>query len=127
MARKLISTGSPFEKEAGYSRAVVDGDWCFVAGTTGYDYASMVMPDSVEAQADNALSTIAAALEEAGFSMKDVVRARYYVTDRAYVDVVFPVLGKVFGDIRPAATMVICDLNTPEMKIEIEVTAKRSD
>lgn len=127
MARKLISTGSPFEKEAGYSRAVVDGDWCFVAGTTGYDYASMVMPDSVEAQANNTLSTIAGALEEAGFSMKDVVRARYYVTDRAYVDAVFPVLGKVFGDIRPAATMVICDLNTPEMKIEIEVTAKRSD
>jgi len=127
MARKLISTGSPFEKEAGYSRAVVDGDWCFVAGTTGYDYASMVMPDSVEAQADNALATIAAALEEAGFAMKDVVRARYYVTDRAFVDTVFPVLGKVFGDIRPAATMVICDLNTPEMKIEIEVTAKRSN
>lgn len=126
MARKLISTGSPFEKEAGYSRAVVDGDWCFVAGTTGYDYASMVMPDSVEAQADNALSTIATALEEAGFAMKDVVRARYYVTDRAFVDTVFPVLGRVFGDIRPAATMVICDLNTPEMKIEIEVTAKRS-
>lgn len=127
MARKLISTGSPFEKEAGYSRAVVDGDWCFVAGTTGYDYTSMVMPNSVEAQADNALATIAAALEEAGFAMKDVVRARYYVTDRAFVDTVFPVLGKVFGDIRPAATMVICDLNTPEMKIEIEVTAKRSN
>lgn len=127
MARKLISTGSPFEKEAGYSRAVVDGNWCFVAGTTGYDYASMEMPDSVEAQTENALSTIAGALEEAGFAMKDVVRARYFVTDRDYVNAVFPVLGKAFGDIRPAATMVICDLNTPEMKIEIEVTAKRSD
>lgn len=127
MARKLISTGSPFEKEAGYSRAVVDGDWCFVAGTTGYDYASMEMPDSVEAQTENALSTIAGALEEAGFSMKDVVRARYFVTDRDYVNAVFPVLGKAFGEIRPAATMVICDLNTPEMKVEIEVTAKRSD
>jgi len=127
MARKLISTGSPFEKEAGYSRAVVDGDWCFVAGTTGYDYASMEMPDSVEAQTENALSTIAGALEEAGFAMKDVVRARYFVTDRDYVNAVFPVLGKAFGEIRPAATMVICDLNTPEMKIEIEVTAKRSN
>lgn len=127
MARKLISTGSPFEKEAGYSRAVVDGDWCFVAGTTGYDYASMEMPDSVEAQTENALSTIAGALEEAGFAMKDVVRARYFVTERDYVNTVFPVLGKAFGDIRPAATMVICDLNTPEMKIEIEVTAKRSN
>jgi len=127
MARKLISTGSPFEKEAGYSRAVVDGDWCFVAGTTGYDYASMEMPDSVEAQTENALSTIADALEEAGFAMKDVVRARYFVTDRDYVNAVFPVLGKTFGEIRPAATMVICDLNTPEMKIEIEVTAKRSN
>jgi len=127
MARKLISTGSPFEKQAGYSRAVVDGNWCFVAGTTGYDYASMVMPDSVEDQADNALSTIAGALAEAGFAMTDVVRARYYVTDRDYVATVFPVLGKAFGDIRPAATMVICDLNTPEMKIEIEVTAKRSE
>lgn len=127
MTRKLISTGSPFEKEAGYSRAVVDGDWCFVAGTTGYDYASMEMPDSVEAQTENALSTIAGALEEAGFAMKDVVRARYFVTDRDYVNTVFPVLGKAFGEIRPAATMVICDLNTPEMKIEIEVTAKRSN
>ncbi len=124
--RKLISTGSPFEKTAGYSRAVVQGDWCFVAGTTGYDYATMTMPETVEEQARNCLKTIAKALEDGGFSMRDVVRTHYYVTDRDYVDVVFPVLGEVFGDIRPAATMVVCQLNKPEMKIEIEVTALRS-
>jgi enamine deaminase RidA (YjgF/YER057c/UK114 family) len=123
MARHLISTGSPFEKTAGYSRAVVDGDWCFVAGTTGYDYASMTMPDSVEDQTRNCLATIAAALQEGGFSLADVVRARYYVTDRAFVQKVFPILGEHFGDIRPAATMIVCELNEPEMKIEIEVTA----
>ena len=123
--RKLISTGSPFEKTAGYSRAVVDGDWCFVSGTTGYDYATMTMPESVEDQTRNCLETIRNALEEGGFAMADVVRAHYYVTDRAYVDVVFPILGEAFGDIRPAATMIVCQLNKPEMKIEIEVTAKR--
>ena len=123
--RKLISTGSPFEKTAGYSRAVVQGDWCFVSGTTGYDYATMTMPDRVEDQARNALGTIARALAEAGFDLADVVRAHYYVTDRAFVDVVFPILGEYFGDIRPAATMIVCQLNEPEMKIEIEVTALR--
>jgi enamine deaminase RidA (YjgF/YER057c/UK114 family) len=125
MSRTLISTGSPFEKVAGYSRAVVDGDWCFVSGTTGYDYATMSMPESVADQSHNCLMTIARALEDAGFSMADVVRVRYYVTDAAYADIVFPVVGEAFGDIRPAATMVICGLIKPEMKIEIEVTAKR--
>lgn len=125
--RRLISTGSPFEKTAGYSRAVVDGNWCFVSGTTGYDYATMTMPESVEAQARNCLATIRAALEEAAFGMGDVVRARYYVTDRAYVKDVFPVLGEAFGEIRPAATMVVCALNEPEMKIEIEVTALKRE
>jgi enamine deaminase RidA (YjgF/YER057c/UK114 family) len=125
--RKLISTGSPFEKTAGYSRAVADGDWCFVAGTTGYDYASMTMPETVEDQARNALATIAKALDEAGFEMADVVRAHYYVNDRSYVARVFPVLGEAFGDIRPAATMVVCALNEPEMKVEIEVTALKRD
>jgi enamine deaminase RidA (YjgF/YER057c/UK114 family) len=123
--RKLISTGSPFEKTAGYSRAVVDGDWCFVSGTTGYDYATVTMPEGIEAQTRNCLKTIAAALEEGGFDMADVVRAHYYITDRDYVDVVFPILGEAFGEIRPAATMIVCQLNKPEMKIEIEVTAKR--
>jgi enamine deaminase RidA (YjgF/YER057c/UK114 family) len=121
--RRLISTGSPFEKTAGYSRAVVDDEWCFVSGTTGYNYATMTMPDSVEEQTRNCLSTIRAALEEGGFAMEDVVRAHYYITDAAYVDLVFPILGEVFGEIRPAATMIVCGLNKPEMKIEIEVTA----
>jgi enamine deaminase RidA (YjgF/YER057c/UK114 family) len=123
--RRLISTGSPFEKTAGYSRAVAQGDWCFVAGTTGYDYATMAMPETVEAQARNCLRTVAAALEEAGFQLADVVRAHYYVTDPAFADLVFPILGEWFGDIRPAATMIVCGLNKPEMKIEIEVTALR--
>lgn len=123
MTRRLISTGSPFEKAAGYSRAVVQGDWCFVSGTTGYDYSSMTMPDSVEDQTRNCLFTIAAALAEGGFEMADVVRAHYYITDQSHVDRVFPILGETFGDIRPAATMIVCQLNKPEMKIEIEVTA----
>ena len=125
MTRKLISTGSPFEKTAGYSRAVVQGDWCFVAGTTGYDYSTMSMPEAVEDQARNALGTIAKALEEAGFEMADVVRSHYYVTDRAFVSRVYPVFGEAFGDIKPAATLLVCDLAEPEMKIEIEVTALR--
>ena len=125
MARQLISTGSPFEKTAGYSRAVSDGDFCWVAGTTGYDYATMSMPESVEDQTRNVMKTIAAALAEAGFSLSDVVRANYYITDAAFVDRVFPILGEYFGEIRPAATMVVCGLNKPEMKIEIEVTARK--
>ncbi|MEO3387202.1 RidA family protein [Mesorhizobium sp. CAU 1741] len=127
MTRHLISTGSPFEKTAGYSRAVVDGEWCFVAGTTGYDYASMTMPETVEEQARNCMATIGSTLEKAGFSLSDVVRAHYYVTDRGFVSQVFPILGEFFGEIRPAATMVICQLNEPEMKIEIEVTALKRD
>lgn len=125
MTRRLISTGSPFERTAGYSRAVVDGDWCFVAGTTGYDYASMNMPLTVEEQARNALATIGRALADAGFAMEDVVRARYHVTDRAFVSLVYPVLGEAFGEIRPAATMTVCGLAEPEMLVEIEVTALR--
>jgi enamine deaminase RidA (YjgF/YER057c/UK114 family) len=123
--RKLISTGSPFEKTGGYSRAVVQGDWCFVAGTTGYDYATMTMPETVEAQARNCLATIAASLAEGGFDMADVVRAHYYITDASFADAVFPILGEAFGDIRPAATMIVCNLIRPDMKIEIEVTALR--
>jgi len=123
--RRLISTGSPFEKTAGYSRAVVVGEWCFISGTTGYDYAAMTMPESVEDQTRNALATIEKTLVEAGFAMSDVVRVRYTVTDWAFVDRVFSVLGEVFGDIRPAATMVIAGLIEPEMKIEIEASAYR--
>ena len=125
MPRRLISTGSPFEKTAGYSRAVVDGDFVFVAGTTGYDYATMTMPADVTSQSRNCFRTIEAALKEAGFAMADIVRATYYFTDAAYWDEVGPVLGETFGDIRPAATALLVGLIKPEMKIEIEVTAKR--
>ena len=123
--RQLISSGSPFEKTAGYSRAVVEGDWCFVSGTTGYDYATMTMPATVEEQTRNCLSTIRGAMEEAGFSLADAVRCHYYITDASFADRVFPILGEAFGAIRPAATMVVCDLIKPEMLIEIEVTALR--
>lgn len=121
--RMLISTGSPFERTAGYSRAVVDGNWCFVSGTTGYDYKTMIMPQGVEDQTKNCLATISKALMEAGFELHHVIRCHYYITDATFADRVFPLLGDVFGDIRPAATMIVCGLIRPEMKIEIEVTA----
>ena len=126
MPRRLISTGSPFEKTAGYSRAVVDGDFCFVAGTTGYDYATMTMPADITSQSRNCFKTIEAALKEAGFAMADIVRATYYITDIKDADAHLVVCGDVLGDIRPAATLlVVVSLYKPEMKIEIEVTAKR--
>lgn len=125
MNRRLISTGSDFEKIAGYSRAVVQGDWCFVAGTTGYDYQTMTMPEDVESQTRNSLATIRRVLGDAGVSLTDVVRANYYITDASYADRVFPILGEAFGEIRPAAAMIVCGLIKPEMKIEIEVTAFR--
>ena len=126
MSRRLISTGSPFEKTAGYSRAVVDGDFAFVAGTTGYDYATMIMPSDVASQSRNCFKTIEAALKEGGFAMADIVRATYYITDANNIDAHFAVCGEVLRDIRPAATLlVVTALAKPEMKIEIEVTAKR--
>ena len=126
MPRRLISTGSPFEKTAGYSRAVVDGDFVFVAGTTGYDYATMTIPADVTSQSRNCFRTIEAALKEAGFAMADIVRATYYVTDVADADALFAVCGEHLGEIRPAATLlIVARLYKPEMKIEIEVTAKR--
>ncbi len=123
--RRLISTGSPFERVAGYSRAVAHGPWCFVAGTTGYDYATMTMPDDVGAQAENALGTIERALAEAGFALSDVVRVGYIVTDPAVQDEVFRITGRILGTIRPAATMIVAGLIKPDMKIEIEATAYR--
>ncbi len=125
MTRTLVSTGSPFEKSFGYSRAVVQGDWAFVSGTTGYDYATMTMPEAAVDQARNILATIGKALEEGGFSMADVVRATYYITDPAYWGEIGPALGEVFGEIRPAASCVVVGLVKPEMKVEIEVTALR--
>ena len=124
-ARRLISGGSEFERIAGYSRAVVDGDWIFVAGTTGFDYAAGTIPDGVAEQARQTFRTIAAALAEAGAGLEDVVRARYYITDASCWNDLHPVLGEVFGEIRPAATCVVCGLIDPRMKIEIEVTARR--
>jgi enamine deaminase RidA (YjgF/YER057c/UK114 family) len=126
MPRRLISTGSPFEKTAGYSRAVVDGEFAFVSGTTGYDYATMVLPADVTAQTQNCFKTIEAALKEAGFAMADIVRAVYYITDARDADAVFAVTGAQLGEIRPAATLlVVAGLYKPEMKVEVEVTAKR--
>lgn len=122
---RRISTGSPLEAALGYSRAVVKGDWCFVSGTTGYDYASMAMPEGAQAQAENALATIGRTLAEAGFAMADIVRVTYYITDPALADEIAPVLARHFGTIRPAATMIVAALIRPEMQVEIEVTALR--
>lgn len=125
MTRRLISTGSPFEKVAGYSRAVVDGDWCWVSGTTGFDYATMSMPEEIAAQTTNAMETIRKALSDAGFTLEDVVRVNYIITETGFSDAVFAVVGRYFSEIRPAATMIVAGLIRPEMKVEIEVTAKR--
>jgi enamine deaminase RidA (YjgF/YER057c/UK114 family) len=126
MSRRLISTGSPFEKAAGYSRAVIDGEFAFVSGTTGYDYATMTMPADLASQTRNCFKTIEAALQEGGFALADIVRATYYVTRPEDADAVFAVCGENLGQIRPAATLlVVAGLLKPEMKIEIEVTAKR--
>ena len=126
MPRKLISTGSPFERSYGYSRAVIDEPFCFVAGTTGYDYATMKMPDGAAAQARNCWATIDKTLRDAGFDLADIVRATYYVTDMADAEAVLTECGRRLADIRPAATLlVVTQLFQPEMKVEIEVTAKR--
>jgi enamine deaminase RidA (YjgF/YER057c/UK114 family) len=126
MSRRLISTGSPFEKAAGYSRAVIDGDLAFVSGTTGYDYATMTMPADITSQTRNCFKTIETALKDGGFAMADIVRAVYYVTDLTDADAVFAVCGEKLGNIRPAATLlVVAGLYKPEMKVEIEITAKR--
>lgn len=121
---RRISTGSPFEATFGYSRAVIDGDRVHVSGTTGYDYATMTMPESVGAQATNALKTIEKALHEAGARIEDVVRVTYYLGDRAYVSEVVAAVGPVFSDIRPAATMLVVGMIEDAMKIEIEVEAR---
>ena len=109
----------------GYSRAVVQGDWCFVSGVTGYDYATMEMPAAVADQARNCFETIRSVLDEAGFEMRDIARVQYTVTDRRWVADVQPVLEHYLGDIRPAATMIIADLIEEDMRVEIEVTAFR--
>lgn len=124
-SRRLISSGSAFEKVAGYSRAVIDGDWIFVSGTTGFDYAKMSISEDVIEQTRQTFRNIEAALQQAGSSLKDVVRARYIIADPADWPKVAPVFGEYFGEIRPASTAIVCGLVDPKMKIEIEVTAKR--
>jgi enamine deaminase RidA (YjgF/YER057c/UK114 family) len=126
MARRLISSGSAFEARIGYSRAVVDGDWVFVSGTTGFDYARMSIADDVVEQCEQCLRNIAAALGEAGASLADVVRVTYVLPNAADFEPCWPVLRKHFGDVRPAAMMISAGLLDPRMKIEIEVTARIS-
>jgi enamine deaminase RidA (YjgF/YER057c/UK114 family) len=125
MARRLISSGSTFEKSIGYSRAVVDGDWIFVSGTTGYDYSNMTIQDDAVAQCEQALRNIEAALKQASSGFKDVVRVHYLMTNGADFERCWPAMGKAFGDVRPAATMMVVGLADSKMKIEIEVTALR--
>lgn len=123
--RWLISSGSTFETEIGYSRAVVDGDWIHVSGTTGYDYATMTISDDVVEQAEQCLRNIQAALAEAGSSFADIVRVRYLLPDREDFEPCWPVLRRYFGEVRPAATMLVCGLADVRTKIEIEVYARR--
>jgi len=126
MPRRLIDSGSPFEQEIGYSRAVVDGKWVFVAGTTGFDYAAMTISDDVAEQAEQCLKNIESALREAGSSLKDIVRVTYIVPNGSSdFRQCWPVLRKYFGDIRPAATMISAGLADPRMKLEIEATARK--
>ena len=125
MTRQLISSGSKFETEMAYSRAVVDGDWIFVSGTTGYDYATMEISDDIAKQAEQTFINIKTALEKAGFGLQHVVRVSYILPDADDFPACGPVLRKYFGDIRPAATMFEARLVNPRIKIEIEVTGMR--
>ncbi|GAA2058805.1 hypothetical protein GCM10009839_81020 [Catenulispora yoronensis] len=123
--RQAILTGSTFEEQIGYARAVVDGDWIHVSGTTGFDYATMTISDDVVEQTEQCLRTIGAVLAEAGSGFADVVRVRYLLPDREDFEPCWPALRRRFGDVRPAATMMVCGLADPRMKIEIEVDARR--
>jgi enamine deaminase RidA (YjgF/YER057c/UK114 family) len=123
--RRLISSGSTFEREIGYSRAVVDGEWVFVSGTTGYDYQAMTISDNLLEQTEQCLRNIKSALEQAGASFADVVRVTYILPRSDDFPACWPVLRKYFGDVRPAATMISAGLADPRMRIEIEVTARR--
>ncbi|MEU1629260.1 RidA family protein [Streptomyces sp. NPDC020096] len=123
--RQVISSGSVFEERIGYARAVVDGDWVHVSGTTGFDYTAMTISDDVVEQAEQCLRNVEAALTEAGCSFADVVRVRYLLPDRADFEPCWPTLRRHFGEVRPAATMLVCGLADPRMKIEIEVYARR--
>lgn len=124
MPRKLISSGSPFETTMGYSRAVVDGEWVFVSGTTGFNYETMTISDDVAEQAEQCFVNIAKALAQAGATLADVVRVRYIYPRAEDFEPSLPVLGKHFGEVRPAATLIVAGLVDKRMKIEVEVTAK---
>lgn len=126
MTRRLISSGSTFEQEIGYSRAVALGDWIFVSGTTGFDYATMTIADDVVAQTEQCLKNIEAALTEAGATFADVVRVRYIFPNGDDFPATWPALRRVFGDVRPASTMIVAGLVDARMKVEIEVTAHRA-
>ncbi len=123
MTRKLISSGSDFERKIGYSRAVVAGDWVFVSGTTGFDYAAMSISEDLIEQTEQCFRNIEAALRQAGASLRDVVRVTYVLPDGGEFERCWPVLRRHFGDVRPAAMMICAGLADPRMKIEIEVTA----
>jgi reactive intermediate/imine deaminase len=123
--RRLISSGSAFEAVAGYSRAVVEGDTVYVAGTTGFDYAAMTIASDAVAQTHQCFRNIAQALGQAGCTLDDVVRVRYYLADAALFEQVAPVFGHYFAAARPAATAIVCGLVDARMKIEVEVTARR--
>ncbi|MFD0203492.1 MULTISPECIES: RidA family protein [Saccharothrix] len=123
--RRAILSGSTFEEQIGYARAVVDGDWVHVSGTTGFDYTTMTISDDVVAQAEQCLANIGAALAEAESGFADVVRVTYYLPDAKDFEPCWPVLRAAFGEVRPAATMLECGLADPRMRIEIEVTARR--
>ena len=125
MPRRLISSGSSFEREIGFSRAVVDGEWIFVSGTTGFDYRSMAISDSLIEQTERCLQNIQSALEQAGASVRDVVRVTYILPKGEDFPQCWPILRKYFGDVRPAATMISARLIDPRIQIEIEVTARR--
>jgi enamine deaminase RidA (YjgF/YER057c/UK114 family) len=126
MNRRLISSGSDFEQQIGYSRAVVAGDWVFVSGTTGFDYATMTIADDLPTQTEQCLKNIESALQQAGSKLADVVRVTYVLPDGALFPQCWPVLRRYFGEVRPAAMMISAALLDPRMKIEIEVTALRS-
>ena len=126
MPRTLISSGSTFEAEIGYSRAVVQGDWVFVSGTTGFDYTTMTIAPDIETQTEQCLRNIEAALQQAGASLRDVVRVNYVLPDGAEFPKTWPVLRRFFGEVRPAAMMISAGLADPRMRIEIEVTALKA-
>ncbi len=123
MSRQLISSGSPFERDIAYSRAVAQGDWVFVSGTTGFDYPTMTIADDIESQAEQCLKNIESALAQAGASMADIVRITYVVPDGSLFERCWPVLRRYLGEVRPAAVMICAQLLDARMKIEMEVTA----